>query len=428
MLINPTDYFLYLPLLPEVAAGILEPRRICVSLPDRLPRCTLALGTVDRHRRRRPRGSTGSTPRDGSGRPSYDRLVLAVGSVNKLLPIPGVAEHAHGFRGIPEALYLRDHITRQMELAAATDDPAERDARCTFVVVGAGYTGTEVAAQGQLFTDGWLASSPPLRDQPMRWLLVDTRRPAAAGLSQRLSRTAERVLRERGVEIRHRASVEQAGPDCVRLTTGEEICHPVADLVRRRAPRPAGRALALPTDEGRLEVDETLAVPGHPRRVRLRRLRRGARSHPTGRGDRDDRAARAAAGQAASPATSPPRSGRAGPASRTSITISASSSTWAGARRPRTRCTSRCPGSPAKTVTRGYHLLSLPGNRARTATDWALNTIMPPRPCSSDWSTRDGCRSTARVRLIDRSSRTRALTHPNRSRPLILFSWTGSPA
>jgi NADH dehydrogenase len=51
----------------------------------------------------------------------YGRLVLAVGSVNKLLPIPGVAAHAHGFRGIAEALYLRDHLIREVELAAASD-------------------------------------------------------------------------------------------------------------------------------------------------------------------------------------------------------------------------------------------------------------------------------------------------------------------
>ena len=61
------------------------------------------------------------------GEIGYDRLVLAVGSVNKLLPIPGVAEHAHGFRGIPEALYLRDHMTRQLELAAASEDRSELD-------------------------------------------------------------------------------------------------------------------------------------------------------------------------------------------------------------------------------------------------------------------------------------------------------------
>lgn len=116
ILLNPTDYFLYLPLLPQVAAGILEPRRVSVSLPGALPRVRLQLGEatgVDLEARR----VAFTDPEGRSGTLAYDRLVLAVGSVNKLLPVPGIADHAHGFRGLPEALYLRDHITRQIELA-----------------------------------------------------------------------------------------------------------------------------------------------------------------------------------------------------------------------------------------------------------------------------------------------------------------------
>jgi NADH:ubiquinone reductase (H+-translocating) len=103
-----------------------------------------------------------AAPEGGSGEANYDRLIVTAGSVNKLLPIPGVAEYAHGLRSIAEAIYLRDHITRQLELAADAADPAERQARCTFIVVGGGYTGTEVAAQGQLMTTRF--------DQDHSWL------------------------------------------------------------------------------------------------------------------------------------------------------------------------------------------------------------------------------------------------------------------
>lgn len=65
------------------------------------------------------------TPAGEPGQITYDQLILTAGSVNKLLPIPGVAEYAHGFRGIAEAIYLRDHITRQLELAAGSQHPAE---------------------------------------------------------------------------------------------------------------------------------------------------------------------------------------------------------------------------------------------------------------------------------------------------------------
>src|SRR5919199_703057 len=152
VIVNPTDYFLYLPLLPEVATGILEPRRISVSLAAQLPDVRVVLGTVDTFDLA-ARTVTYTDPDDGRATLAYHRLVLAVGSVNKLLPVPGVTEYAHGFRGIPEALYLRDHLTRQIEMADVAADDDERAARTTFVVVGAGYTGTEVAAQGVLFTN-----------------------------------------------------------------------------------------------------------------------------------------------------------------------------------------------------------------------------------------------------------------------------------
>jgi NADH:ubiquinone reductase (H+-translocating) len=118
ILVNPTDYFLYLPLLPEVAAGILDPRRVSVPLTATLPGVRLLLGTVDgvdldgrRVALVDPEGQRRTV--------AYDRLLLATGSVHRLLPIPGVATHAHGVRSLAEALWLRDHLVRQLELAAS---------------------------------------------------------------------------------------------------------------------------------------------------------------------------------------------------------------------------------------------------------------------------------------------------------------------
>jgi NADH dehydrogenase len=218
VVINPTDYFLYLPLLPEVAAGILEPRRVSVSLTATLPGVRVILGHVDRFDLDR-RTVTWHDP-DGADRTlGYHRLVVAAGSVNKLLPVPGVTEYAHGFRGIPEALYLRDHITRQIEMAATASDEEERRARCTFVVVGAGYTGTEVAAQGVLYTEQLVRNRPELTGLP-RWLLVDTADRVVPSLDERLGAASDRVLRGRGVEIRTGPSVKPAMKEGVHLSDG----------------------------------------------------------------------------------------------------------------------------------------------------------------------------------------------------------------
>src|SRR3954454_14255908 len=165
--VNPTDYFLYVPLLPEVATGVLEPRRATVSLAQTLRGARLVLGEVDGIDLG-CRVVTYATPEGMAGSLSYDRLILTVGSVNKLLPVPGVTRYAHGFRGLAEALYLRDTLVRQIELADGAE-PDEARARTTFVVAGAGYTGTEVAAAGVLFTDALARQHPGLGDVRPRW-------------------------------------------------------------------------------------------------------------------------------------------------------------------------------------------------------------------------------------------------------------------
>ena len=222
VVISNTNYFLYVPLLPQTAGGVLDPRRLAVPLNQRLPGVRSIPGevdTIDFDQRRVDYRTSGG----GQGSVEYDRLVIAVGSVHKLLPIPGVAEHAHGFRGIPEALYLRDHLIRQVELASLVDSPAERAACNTFVVVGAGYTGTEVTAHGQLLTQKLARWLPPLASTPPRWLLVDIAPRVLPELDERLSRTASRVLRRRGVELYLETSVEKATADGVQLSTGEHI-------------------------------------------------------------------------------------------------------------------------------------------------------------------------------------------------------------
>jgi NADH:ubiquinone reductase (H+-translocating) len=376
VLINPTDYFLYLPLLPEVAAGVLEPRRICVSLPDRLPKAKLVLGSVDRIDLA-GRGIEWVDPERRRGAIEFDRLVLAVGSVNRLLPIPGIAEHAHGFRGISEALYLRDHITRQLELAAVTDDRTERDARCTFVVVGAGYTGTEVAAQGQLFTARLARQLPALRNQHMRWLLVDRAERLLPGLNPSLSTTADRVLRKRGVEVRTGQSVEYASADGLRLTTGEQVATRSLIWCVGVRPDPLVDRLSLPMEQGRIQVHETLEVPGHPHvfvcgdcaavpdLTRPGTITGMTAQHAQRQGEL---VARNVAASLAQESLAPYRHHDLGflvdlgglEAAADPLRIALS-------------------GLVAKIVTRGYHLYALPGNRTRTATDWAINTVMPPR-------------------------------------------------
>jgi NADH dehydrogenase len=374
VIINPTDYFLYLPLLPEVSGAILEPRRVTVSLAGALPHARVILGKVDGFDLD-ARTVSYTDPDGDRGTLGYHRLVIAAGSVNKLLPVPGVTEHAHGFRGIAEALYLRDHITRQIEMADTADsDERERRARCTFVVVGAGYTGTEVAAQGVLYTEELTRHRANLRGKP-RWLLIDTADRVMPQLDERLGGAADRVLRGRGVEILLRTSVREATRDGVHLSNGDFVATRALIWCVGVRPDPLVESLGLQTRAGRLVVDEFLTVPGHPDvyacgdaaavpdLTRPGEITGMTAQHATRQGARVARNIAASYGH-----------GRRRAYRHHDLGFVVDLGGWDAAANPLGVPLS---GPAAKAVTRGYHLLSLPGNRVRVAADWLLDAVMP---------------------------------------------------
>ncbi|WP_234393061.1 NAD(P)/FAD-dependent oxidoreductase [Streptomyces pactum] len=373
-LLNPTDYFLYLPLLPQVAAGILEPRRVSVSLSGTLPRVRLVLGEADGI------DLDGQTvhytgPEGGEGTLSYDRLVLAAGSVNKLLPIPGVAEHAHGFRGLPEALYLRDHVTRQVELAAAADDRAECAARCTFVVVGAGYTGTEVAAHGQMYTDAQVRRHPMRTGMRPRWMLLDVAPRVLPEMDERLSRTAERVLRQRGVDVRMGTSVKEATHDGVLLTDGTTVDTRTLVWCVGVRPDPLVESLGLPMERGRLLVDPHLQVPGRPEVfacgdvAAVPDLNQPGQYTPMTAQHAWRHGKVCARNVAASLGVGERRAYRH---RDMGFVVD-----LGGAKAAANPFGLPVSGPAAGAVTRGYHLAAMPGNRVRVAADWLLDAVLP---------------------------------------------------
>jgi NADH:ubiquinone reductase (H+-translocating) len=378
VVINSTDYFLYLPLMPQVAGGLVEPRHIRVSLAARLRKMRFVLGTVN-HVDLEKQVVSWAAAEGASGQVGYDRLILTSGSVNKLLPIPGVADYAHGFRSIAEAMYLRDHIIRQLELAAVAADPAERTARCTFVVVGGGYTGTEVTAYGQRLTTKLARTLPGLAGQEIRWMLLDLAPRLLAELDPRLSRTAERVLRRRGVEVLTGESIAEALEGSVELTTGDKvITRSLIWCVGVRADPPDG--LDLAANRGRLEVTEYMAVPGHPHvyacgdcaavpdLTRPGQVCGMTAQHAQRQGKQVARNVAASLGR-----------GTAEPYKHGDLGFLVDLGGWAGAANPLHIPVS---GPTASVLTRAYHLFAMSGNRTRVAADWTLNVTTPAEATS----------------------------------------------
>ena len=379
VVINSTDYFLYLPLMPQVAGGLVESEHIRASLPRRLRKMRFVLGTVH-HVDPRQKVVSWAGPEGASGQVGYDRLILTAGSVNKLLPIPGIADYAHGFRSIAEALYLHDHIITQLELAAVAADPEERRARCTFVVVGAGYTGTEVTAQGQLLTTRLARTMPGLAGQQIRWMLLDTAPRLLTELDERLSKTADRVLRRRGVEVRTGESVAEADAGYVQLSTDEKV--PTRSLIWCVGVRadPLVEGLDLDTSRGRLVVDEFMSVPGAPDiyacgdcaavpdLTRPGQVCGMTAQHAQRQGKQVARNVAASLG-----------TGTAKEYKHHDLGFLVDLGGLAAAANPLNIPLS---GPAANAVTRAYHLFAMSGNQLRVLADWALNAVTPPEATS----------------------------------------------
>jgi NADH dehydrogenase len=193
----------------------------------------------------------------------YDQFLVAVGSVSRSLPVPGLDSHGIGFKSLADAIWLRNHVIETLEEANATEDPARREQLLTYVFVGGGYSGLEALAELQDFAADAMDRYPRARLHGMRWILVEALDRVLPEVPQDLADYALRQLRGRGIDIRLGTRLEEAGARSVRLTTGEEI--PTRTLVWTAgvAPHPSLKQLSLPLDgRGRVRVDPYMRVEG----------------------------------------------------------------------------------------------------------------------------------------------------------------------
>ena len=260
--VTDVNFMLYTPLLPGAAAGTLEPRHVVVPLREHLKRTDLLLGHV-----------TGADPdekqvfvttAEGEQRTlGYDQLIVALGSISRALPIPGLREHAVGLKTLSDAIALRNQILQTLERAESVDDEATRRALLTYVFVGAGYAGLEGLAELQDFAADVVDLYPRSRVQGLRFILVEARDRVMPEISADLAQFATAELRRRGVEVRTSTTVERISADSVELSDGELVpCRTVAWTAGVR-PHPVVERLGLPLDGGgRIVVDRFCQVDG----------------------------------------------------------------------------------------------------------------------------------------------------------------------
>jgi NADH dehydrogenase len=260
--VSDVNFLLYTPLLPGAAAGTLEPRHVVVPLREELEWAELMLGRV-----------TGADPgvnelyvrkldeRDETLR--YDQLVVAVGSVSRVLPIPGLGRHALGFKTLADAIAVRNRALLNLEIAESLPDDAARREYLTFVFVGAGYAGVEGFAELQDYVADVIDDYPRCRIVGTRWILVEAQERIMREIPASLAEFAARELRRRGMEIRTGTTLESMDERSTVLSTGERI--PARLVCWTAGVRTPGvvRQLGLPLTKGdRIETDATMRVKG----------------------------------------------------------------------------------------------------------------------------------------------------------------------
>jgi len=263
-LVNDVNFMLYTPLLPGAAGGTLEPRHVVVPLREQLRHTDLHLGHVlcaEPDRRVVQVRSIGGREEELA----YDQLIVALGSTSRTLPIPGLAEHAMGFKTLSEAIALRNRLVFMLEQAETEDDGAARRALLTFVFVGAGYAGLEGLAELQDFAADVVERYPRARLEGMRFILVEAKDRVMTEISPDLAAFATAELRRRGIDVQLSTQIRRVTAESVELSTGEVVPTRTVAWTAGVKPHPVVAKLGLPLDGGgRIAADRYTAVPEWP--------------------------------------------------------------------------------------------------------------------------------------------------------------------
>ncbi len=260
-LLSRENYITYNPLLAEVVGASILPGHVVAPVRQMVRRTCFRMVDVtgaDLDRRE-------VRYRDGrEGRVAYDHLVLACGVRANPGMVPGMAEHAFPFNLLGDALSLRNRILMELERAELEDDPRRRRLRTTFIVVGGGFSGVELAAEINDFVGKVNRYYPGVERGDCRVALVHGADRLLGEISPTLGDYTARKMRRAGVDVRVNARVARVNAEGVELQSGERIEGLNVISTIGTAPRALIQSLALPMAKGRVRTDPDMSVPAHP--------------------------------------------------------------------------------------------------------------------------------------------------------------------
>jgi NADH dehydrogenase len=222
-LLSEENYFVFQPLLPEVAAGGVSPTHVVNPIREMVPRVQFRWSKVQKV----DVDAKVVYASQGEGKElvaiPYDHLVFALGKVSNFSSMPGVQEHALAMKDLSDAFRLRNHVYRCLELADVEDEPAEKAALLTFVVAGGGFSGVETIGELSEMLHKVKKNFKNIEVREIRLILVHSRDTLLAEMPPALGKAAADILKKRGVEIIINARTKAASRHAVYLSTGQRL-------------------------------------------------------------------------------------------------------------------------------------------------------------------------------------------------------------
>src|SRR6266571_4582056 len=263
-LVSRDNFFLFTPMLHEIAASDLEITNIVNPLRKLLHKVEVVVGDVNEVDLPNKRVLISRGYRNHSQQLDYDHLVIALGSITNFYDLPGLAEVAVAMKSLRDAIQLRGQILRYLEEANSEGDPAERRSLLTFVVAGGGFAGVETVAAVNDFVREALPFYPNLCEDMLRVMLVHSGPAILPELGESLGRYTEKVLQGRGVEIQLNTRVKSVTDSRVFLADGAAIPSRTLVWTAGTVPSPIISSLPCAKERGRLVVNQFLRVPDWP--------------------------------------------------------------------------------------------------------------------------------------------------------------------
>ncbi len=263
-LVSRDNFFLFTPMLHEIAASDLEITNIVNPLRKLLRQIEVIVGDVHQIDLPAQRVLISCDPHNYPQQIGYDHLVLALGSVTNFHNLPGSAEFALPMKSLSDAIRLRAQVLRHMEEANSQCNLSDRQSLLTFVVAGGGFAGVETVAALNDFVREALPFYPSVREEMLRVILVHSGPVILPELGEALGRYTQKVLTGRGVDIRLNTRVKGVTEENVSLVDSSSI--PTRNLVWTAGTAPSPLIFSLPCMKagGRLLVDQFLRVPDWP--------------------------------------------------------------------------------------------------------------------------------------------------------------------